>query len=179
MTLFKLLSEYRWPIYLGGLLTMSITSSGIIAWVATRPDTPRPMTGYYEAARSWDATAAVDEASRQLGWSVRYQFAADVPHVVGMLRPIDVDVTDRDGKPVLGLAGHLFAIRSSDARLNQSGALTAMPQTQGRYRTMIRIDAPGAWELRIDVTQAALRFVHAAVLMAPTDAAASQEGTRR
>jgi len=56
MKIFRVISEYRWPIYLGGLLAMSIVSSGVIVWVATRPDTPRPMQGYYEAARAWDAT---------------------------------------------------------------------------------------------------------------------------
>jgi len=177
--LFKVLSEYRWPIYLGGLLTMSLASSAVIVWVATRPDTPRPMQGYYEAARTWDASASVEEASRQLGWSVSYEFPSDVPHIPGMPRPVDVRVADRGGNPVAGLAGRLFAIRSSDARLNQSGELVALPQAAGTYRTLVRIDAPGAWELRIDVKQAALRFVHAARLTVPADAASAPEGAKR
>ena len=179
MKVVKLLSEYRWPIYLGGLLTMSVVSSGVIAWVATRPDTPRPMAGYYEAARSWDATAAVEEASRQLGWSVRYEFPVDVPHFAGMPRPVDVDVADRDGKPVAGLRGRLFATRASDTRLNQTGDLMPVPQAPGRYRTLVLVDAPGAWELRIDVTQAALRFVHAARVTVPAEAPSRQERTRQ
>ena len=28
-----------------------------------------------------------------------------------------------------------------------------MPQTPGSYRTLVRLDEPGAWELRIDVRQ--------------------------
>ena len=68
-----------------------------------------------------------------------------------MPRPVDVRVADRDGKPVAGLAGRLFAIRPSDTRLNQTGELVALPQTPGSYRTLVRLDAPGAWELRIDV----------------------------
>jgi len=179
MKFFKVLSEYRWPIYLGGLLTMSVVSSGIIAWVATRPDTPRPMKEYYEAARTWDATAAVEDASRQIGWAVTYEFPQDVPHIAGMPRPVDVRVVDREGKPVSGLAGHLFATRSADARLNQSGELSAVPQAPGSYRTLVRIDAPGAWELRIDVTQAALRFVHAARVTVPADAPSTQGGARQ
>ena len=172
MKFFKVLSEYRWPIYLGGLLSMSVVASGVIVWVATRPDTPRPMRGYYEAARAWDAGEAVEQASRELGWSVRYELPPDVPHVPGMPRPVDVHVADREGTPVSGLSGSLFAIRPSDTRLNQSGDLTALPQTPGTYRTLIRIDAPGAWELRIDVRQEALRFVHAARLSVPDEPAA-------
>jgi len=173
MKLFKLLSEYRWPIYLGGLLTMSIVSSGVIVWVATRPDTPRPMQGYYQAARAWDADEAIEDASRQLGWSVRYELPSDVPHVAGMPRPVDVHVADREGKPIPGLACSLFAIRPSDARLNQTAVLVALPHSPGRYRTLVRLDAPGTWELRLDARQGALRFVHAARLTVPAEPATS------
>jgi hypothetical protein len=178
MKVWRLLSEYRWPIYLGGLLTMSIVSSAVIVWVATRPDTPRPMRGYYEAARAWDADEAVEAASRQLGWTVRYELPSDVPHLPGMPRPVDVHVADRDGMPVSGLAGRLFAIRPSDTRLNQTTAIVAIPQSPGRYRTLVRMDAPGAWEVRIDVRQQSLRFVHAARLDVPGQAADPEGGKR-
>jgi hypothetical protein len=178
MKILRLLSAYRWPIYLGGLLSMSIAAYGVIVWVATRPDTPRPIRGAYEAAKAWDADEAVEAASRQLGWSVRFELATDVPHFPGMPRPVDVHVADRQGNPVPGLAGRLFALRASDARLNQSGELVGLPQEAGRYRTLVRIDAPGAWELRIDVRQAALRFVHAARLTVPSEPAIPEGGNR-
>jgi hypothetical protein len=171
MKTLRLLSAYRWPIFVAGLLAMSIVSSGVIVWVATRPDTPRPMKGYYEAARAWDAGEALEDASRQLGWSVQYEFPRDVPHLAGMPRPVDVQVADREGRPVLGLEGTLFAVRPSDTRLNQSGRVVAVPQAPGRYRTLVLVDAPGAWELRIDVRQDALRFVHAARLTVPEEPA--------
>jgi hypothetical protein len=168
---FTVLSEYRWPIFIGGLLSMSIVASGVIVWVATRPDTPRPIKGYYKAARTWDADEAVEDASRQLGWTVRYELPSDAPHYPGMPRPVDVFVADRDGKPVSGLLGHLFAVRPSDARLNQSGELVQLPQTPGRYRPLVRIDMPGAWELRIDTKREALRFVHTVRLTVPAEPA--------
>ncbi len=169
MSILRLISEYRWPIFLGALLTMGVAAYGVMVWIATRPDTPRPIRGYYEAARTWDADEAVEAASRQLGWTVRYELPADVPHLAGMPRPVDVRVADREGKPVTGLAGLLFAVRPSDTRLNQTGELTALPQTPGCYRTLVRLDVPGAWDLRIDVRQEALRFVHAARLDVPAD----------
>ena len=178
MKLLRLVSQYRWPIYLGSLLAMSVGAYGVIVWVATRPDAPRPIRGYYEAAKAWDADDAVNAASRELGWSVRYELAADVPHFPGMPRPVDVHVTDREGDPVTGLTGRLFALRASDARLNQSGELVALPHAAGSYRTLVRLDAPGAWELRIDVRQAALRFVHAAGLTVPP-APSTPEGAGR
>jgi hypothetical protein len=165
----RAVSEYRWPIYLGGLLAMSIVACGTLVWVATRPDSPRPIKGYYEAARAWDADEAIEAASRQLGWTVRYELPSDIPHYPGMPRPVDVFVVDRDGKPVSGLEGKLIAIRSSDARLNQAGALTELPQQAGSYRTLVVLDEPGAWELRVDARQHALRFVHAAGFNVPAD----------
>jgi nitrogen fixation protein FixH len=165
--LLRTLSEYRWPIFLGGLLAMSVGASGVLVWVATRPDSPRPITGFYEAARAWDVDQAVAEASRQLGWTVQYELPSDVPHYRGMPRPVDVRVADRDGKPVSGLAGKLFAVRPADTRLNQSGDLTELPQQPGSYRTLVLLDEPGAWELRIDARQRALRFVHTARMTVP------------
>lgn len=167
MRLGRLISEYRWPIYLGGLLTMSVAACGILVWVATRPDVPRPIRGYYEAARAWDADEAVEAASRQLGWTVRYELPAGIPHFAGMPRPVDVWVADREGRPVVGLAGRLFAIRPADTRLNQTGDLVEIPQAAGSYRTLVRLDEPGAWEMRLDATQGSLRFVHAARLDLP------------
>ncbi len=172
MSLFKTLSDYRWPIYVGGLLAMSVISSGVLVYVATRPDAPRPIKGYYESARAWDADEAVEDASRRLGWTVTYELAAGVPYTPGMPRPIDVQVSDRDGKAVTGLTGHLFAMRPSDGRLNQSGALTEIPQQAGRYRTLVRVDDPGTWEFRIDTTQGPLRFVHAARITVAAEPAA-------
>ena len=178
MKLLRLVSEYRWPIYLGSLLGMSVVACGILVWVATRPDAPRPIKGYYEAARAWDADEAVEEASRQLGWTVRYELPSGVPHFEGMPRPVDVRVTDRNGKPVSGLAGHLFAIRPSDTRLNQTGELVGMPHEAGSYRTLVRLDKPGTWELRIDARQEALRFVHAARLAVPAEPIVPEEAPR-
>jgi nitrogen fixation protein FixH len=168
--LLRTVSEYRWPIYLGSLLTMSVVACGILVWVATRPDSPRPIKGYYEAARAWDADEAAADASRQLGWTVHYELPSDVPHYPGMPRPVDVRVADRDGRPVSGLAGRLLVIRPSDTRLNQAGDLTELLQQAGSYRTLVLLDEPGAWELRIDAHQQALRFVHAARLTIPRDA---------
>lgn len=171
MKLLRTVSEYRWPIYLGGLLAMSVVACGALVFVATRADSPRPIRGYYEAARAWDADEAVQEASRELGWTVRYEVPSDVPHYAGMPRPVDVRVADRDGKPVSGLAGRLFANRPSNPRLNEAGELTELPQAAGTYRTLVRLDEPGTWEFHIEATRRALRFVHSARVSIRADAA--------
>jgi hypothetical protein len=160
MRFVRLLSDYRWPIFLGGLLTMSVASSGVLVYVATRPDAPRPIPGYYQAAQAWDETTAATAASSRLGWTVRYELPADVPYSRGMPRPLDVTIIDRQGAPVSGLTGWLSAIRPSDSRLNQRGALVALPAREGQYRTLIQLDEPGRWEIQLDTTRQDTRFVH-------------------
>ncbi|MBP7569477.1 MAG: hypothetical protein KBA95_05400, partial [Acidobacteria bacterium] len=58
-------------------------------------------------------------------------------------------------------------VRPPDPHPNQAGRLTELPHRPGTYRTLVRIDEPGAWDLRLDARQQALRFVHAARLMVP------------
>lgn len=178
MRFVKLVSDYRWPIFIGGHLTMSVVACGILVWVATRPDVPRPIQGYYESARTWDADEAVTDASQHLGWSVRYELPAGVPHMAGMPRPVDVTVVDRDGQPVRGLAGDLVAIRPADQRRSQRGTLVAVPNADGVYRTLVRLDLPGVWELRLDARQDQMRFVHAARLTVDDAAPALGEAAR-
>ena len=84
MKFLRLVSEYRWPIYIGGHLTMSVVACGVLVWVATRPDSPRPIQGYYETAQSWDVDGAVAEASEKLGWTVRYELPDGIPLTPGM-----------------------------------------------------------------------------------------------
>lgn len=176
MKLFRLLSEYRWPIYIGGHLTLSVVACGVLVWVATRPDAPRPIEGYYEAARSWDADERVEDASRELGWSVRYELPSGVPHFPGMPRPVDVTVVDRDGHAVSGLVGRLLAVRASDAQPGVPGALVAVPTTPGTYRTLVRLDEPGTWEFHLDTRQATTHFVHAARVTVDADSPSGTEG---
>lgn len=172
----RLVSDYRWPIFIGGHLTMSIVASGVLVYVATRPDVPRPIQGYYESAREWDADLAVEDASRALGWTVRFELPAGVPHYPGMPRPVDVTVIDREGRPVSGLTGRLVAVRPSDARLNQRGDFVAVPGAGGVYRTLVRLDEPGAWDLRIEARQQAMRFVHTTRFTVPAAEPAAGEG---
>jgi nitrogen fixation protein FixH len=172
--LWRLAVENRWPLYLSGLLGMAIAAYAVLIYVATRPNAPRPIPRSYEAAERWDADEAVAEASRQLGWSVTYEIPQGVPHVAGTPRPVDVRVADREGKGVAGLAGRLLVVRPSDQRLSQSAPLVGLPQDPGRYRALVVVDQPGAWEFRIDARQGELRFVHAARVDVAPDPAAGE-----
>ncbi len=160
MKLRLLFKQYRWPFYLGGLLVMSVVAQGILVFVATRPDAPRPLPDYYQKSLAWDLDAAVLDASRQLGWAVQVLLPAGVPHEAGMPRPVDVVVVDRDGVGVRGLVGQLQAVRPADGRLNNLGPLTEIPHLPGTYRALLRLDQAGLWEVRVDARLGTQRFVH-------------------
>jgi hypothetical protein len=172
--LLRFVRENRWPLYLSGLLGMAIFAYAILIYVATRPNAPRPIPRYYETAERWDADEAVAEASRQLGWSVTYEIPQGVPHVAGMPRPVDVRVVGRDGKGIAGLAGRLIVVRPSDQRSSQAAPLVGLPQEPGRYRALVVVDQPGAWDFRVDASQEALHFVHAARVDVAPDPGAGQ-----
>lgn len=158
--LFGFVSAYRWPIIIVGFLTLSITANGILVYVATRPDVPRPIVDYYEKSLAWDADKAQLDASRQLGWSVKILVPAGKQFAVSARRPVDVTVRDREGKPVSGLTGRLFAMRPADAKLNGFSPLTELPHNPGSYRTLARLSAPGVWEVSLDARQGETPFVY-------------------
>lgn len=160
MKVLKTLSDYRWPLFLMGFLAMSITAQGVLVYVATRPDAPQPITGFYEKSQRWDDEAALRAASKQLGWTVRYAVPAGAQFVIGMPRPVDVVVADRNGQPISGLTGSLVAHRPSDQRLDDQGKITELPHAPGSYRALVRLAAPGIWELRLDANRQGLRFVY-------------------
>jgi len=160
MKLLKALSEYRWPLFLTGFLVMSITANAVLVYVATRPDAPKPIEGYYEQSKNWDEDSALRAASAQLGWKVSFDIPKGEHYLAGMPRPVDVRVVGRDGKPVTGLVGRLRAMRPSDRRSTAAGSLTELPHAPGSYRTLVALDAPGLWELSVDARRGGQRFVH-------------------
>lgn len=160
MKIVKLLAAYRWPAFLMGLLVMSVSAQAVLVYVATRPDVPQPLDDYYERSRHWDRDSALRSASKQLGWRVRFEVPQGDQYLRGMPRPVDVRVTGRDGQAVTGLAGELVALRPSDQRLNSRGTLTELPHEPGRYRTLVRLAAPGVWKLNVDARRGEVRFVH-------------------
>ena len=178
MKLRAFLSEYRWPLYLTGLLSMSILAYAVLVFVATRPTAPRPIAGFYEASQEWDADEAVVTASRALGWTVTYELPAGVPHVAGAPRPVDVLVADRDGRGVTGLTGRLFAVRTAEARRGPPGTLVELPHRPGSYRALLRADEPGAWDFRLDARREGQRFVHSARVAVAPDAPAEGGSAR-
>ncbi len=154
------LSSYRWPIFLGAILGMSIIAQGVLVFVATRPDAPRPIARYYERSLAWDADAAVAAQSRRLGWTVKVEVPAGEHYAVAARRPVDISIGDDEGQPVTALEGRLVAVRPADIRRNGESTLVELPHAPGHYRSLAPLSAPGIWELSIDVHRGDTRFMY-------------------
>ena len=82
--LLRLISDYRWPIYIGGHLTMSVVACGVLVWVATRPDAPRPDPGLLRggASRGTPTKPSWTPAGSSAGRCAT-TLPTDVPHYRG------------------------------------------------------------------------------------------------
>lgn len=159
MKIAHVLSAYRWPIFLGGILAMSIVANGILVFVATRPDSPAPIAGYYEKGLEWEADSAQLAASRRLGWKVTFEVPTDEVFAMAERRPVDITVCARDDAPVTGLIGRLVTVRPADTRLNGESELFELPQEPGHYRTLACLPVDGIWELSIDAHRGETPFL--------------------
>ena len=156
----RIVSDYRWPILLSSLIVLSISAQGIMVFFATSSKAPLPEKNYYEKSLKWDEISALTQASRKLAWTVDYSLPKGAQYLPGMARPLDMQIKDKDGKPVTGLKGKMYAIRPSETRLNTSGILTELPHKPGSYRTLITFGADGLWEMALDATYGKQRFVN-------------------
>jgi len=139
---------------------MSVIAQGVLVFVATRPDAPRPIEDYHAKSLDWDADAAVLAASERLGWSVQMEIPAGEEYALAAQRPVDITVRDRDGQPVTNLVGRLVAIRPAETRLNGESPLVELPHAPGNYRTLARLPAAGVWQFSLDAHRSEQRFVH-------------------
>ena len=96
MKMARVFSAYRWPIFIGLLLAMPIVASAVIVWVATRPDAPRPIDGYYEVwllkpdASGMVSVGILDSADQGL-----YPLPAGIP--LEEFPVVDVSIEEFDG----------------------------------------------------------------------------------
>ncbi len=157
----KWISDHRWPMFLAGLLIMSITAQGIMVYFATRPDAPRPERGYYERSFDWDQQRAKADASRKLGWELSIDIPAGPQYLPGMKRPVDLDVLDPQQQPIRNLKGMLSAVRPANLRMNTEGTLTELPQSPGRYRVLLDLPQGGLWEFRVALKKDSTEYVEA------------------
>jgi nitrogen fixation protein FixH len=97
----------------------------------------------YERGLDYNRTLAAEAAQAKLGWQHEAAFAAGD----GSGRTLTVRMTDRDGRPLDGLALSAYLVRPSSEGLDMT--LTVQATGDGRYVAHFALPAPGQWELRV------------------------------
>ncbi len=155
-------AHIAWPMAVVGLILLGMTSTfGVL--IASRSDGgPQVIKQYYQQAVAWDSTAAVRQASLDLGWTLDVSRSRKDGQTELLVR-----IVDRDGHPVPGLSGELRLSRPQstgvlerlpllpEAAHGDAGhdtplpALRAIPTASGR----------GLWDVEVDVRSGDTRFV--------------------
>lgn len=152
-------AHIAWPGAVIGLIVLGMVSTfGVL--IASRSDGgPQVVDRYYQQAVAWDSTAALRQASRDLGWTV------DVTRmVVDGRTALDVRVTDRDGHAVTGLTGALLLRRPQSAGVLERLPLAlGAPATSTNPATPLRafpsVSGRGLWDVDVELQRGKTRFV--------------------
>lgn len=131
----------RWALAPVALLVLCITGQVILVTASNAAPGLSVEPHYYEKAQGWDQRQAQERRVQELGWEV----AVDLP----TSRELHVRLTDRTAAPLTGAQVEVITLHA--ARPDRRTLVTLREQAPGRYVGPARFDAPGAWELQVDV----------------------------
>ncbi len=139
----------RWALVPVVLLVLCVGGQVILVTASNAAPGLAVEPHYYEKAQRWDERQAQERRAADLGWRV------DVEVVPGEVRVI-LDAGDAgdasDDQVIAPLAGatvELIALHP--ARPDRRFLLTLVERAPGRHVAPFRFEAPGAWELQVDV----------------------------
>ena len=143
-----------WPLFIVGLLSMSVATVAITVVAARSDGGPQVIDDYYQKAVNWDETVALQAASDALGWQAEVVILPS--HEAS--RPVEITLRDREGLPITEAQGTIRAFRPHRAEAVAERPLSAVTETPGLYRQAFPIQQAGLWDFEIIATQDSLRF---------------------
>ena len=143
-----------WPLFIVGLLSLSVVTVTITVIAARSDGGPQVIDDYYQKAVNWDEAAALQAASDALGW----QAEIVIRPASEASRPVEVMLRDREGQPVAEVQGTIRAFRPHRAQAVAERPLAAVAETPGLYRQTFPIQQAGLWDFEIVAMQDSLRF---------------------
>ncbi len=152
----RLPPHITWPLFVVGLLSMSVATVTITVMASRSDGGAQVVEDYYQKAVNWDETAALQAASAALGWQIELTVAATSADEEG--RPVEIMLRTRDGQPVDQARGAIRAFRPHRANVVAERTLVAVDGTPGLYRQTLPIQQTGLWDFEITATQDSLRF---------------------
>ncbi|MGI9472986.1 MAG: FixH family protein [Rubripirellula sp.] len=139
-------AAWRWGGLVVGLLSLQVAGGIFAIMLATGDESVAVVPDYHQKALQWDQEIAIQEASRQLGWTCEMDAT-----ITGDENPgVRIALTDRQGVPVTIEQGEIEIyrhVRASDVRS------VALPKgTIGVVELNDCFPSPGLWQVSLDVT---------------------------
>jgi len=146
-------SHIFWPGFIIALLGIPMLTGTAIIMASSSDGGPRIMPDYYNRAVAWDESQAVDQASRDLGWTVALSVTDE---------RAELAVRDAQNQP-LKVSGTAAFRLASEIEPRVVAALT--PRQDGQPGHYIIEGAPldhGVWDvqLRLDTGEAVYERTH-------------------
>jgi nitrogen fixation protein FixH len=103
----------------------------------------------YERGLEYNKTLAVKAAETALGWQVETRFVEGASPATGRAGKLELELRDRDGKPITGAAIAATLRRPLGAEVTLELALrSAAP---GLYRAAAELPLAGQWDVDLDI----------------------------
>lgn len=139
-------AAWRWGGFVVGLLGLQVAGGIFAIMLATGDKSVAVVPDYHQKALQWDKQVALQEASKQLGWTLSVDVTSTRQEHPGMT----LLLADRNGAPVILDQGEIQIyrhVRASDVRS------VALPKgTTGPIELTDCFTSPGLWQVSIDVT---------------------------
>ncbi|NBC86357.1 MAG: hypothetical protein GVY25_09220 [Bacteroidetes bacterium] len=139
-------ANIRWPMFIIGLLSISITASAYTFYKAHSDGGPAIVENYYEKGKNWNASAEARRNGGRLDVEIRVLPATGDNN----MRPVEVTVRDSTGATVDDLTGMIRGLRPHLAAPVASVPLRSVDGTPGTYRQLLPMAAGGIWDFEID-----------------------------
>jgi nitrogen fixation protein FixH len=155
-----MMREHRWPMAIVALLTIFVAANLMVMRLAGADPSFAIEPDYYQKAVAFDSTMAVERRSGELRWTAASRMTR---RDSGMT--LTVVLADRSGAPVTGAAVSISA--RFNARANDVLLATLSEAAAGRYEAPLDARHAGQWEVRVNATRGADRFVASTRVEAP------------
>jgi hypothetical protein len=136
-----------WPLFVVGLLSISISASVYTLFSANSDGGAVVVDNYYAKGKQWDEQMSQRRAGDALTLDIDIASAAENQ----ALQAVTLTVRDSSGTPVTDLSGSLRALRP-----NRDGVQATAPldptDAPGVYRQLLHLDARGLWDLELKTT---------------------------
>ena len=137
------------------LLLMSLSIGVTAVVLSSKGARSEVERDYYERGLQWDDFQEAIAASRNLGWSARFE--ADPVAALGVTTETRFVLTDGEGAPVTGAEGSVRAIHNADARRVFEGPVAE--GEPGVYHFQLAPHRAGIWRWELQLRKGEVLYV--------------------